>query len=112
MGILESAWLNSLAFILINYIVILKLYQVKWYSAIFHTLIIFVVMGLGELIIVGINSQVLVNYYATHNHNASLILSAMFSKLIYFLILQFILHLLNGKKEKSVLPDKNIFFLV
>lgn len=110
-GLWEIGWLNTIAFILINFIIIVTIYQVKWHSAIFHALIIFIIMALSELIVVGVNSQILVNFFATHDHNASLILSAMFSKLIYFFVLQFIIHFLRGEKEKSVLPDKYIWFL-
>ncbi len=110
-GLAETGWLNTVAFIITNFIIILTLYQVKWYSAFFHALIVFIVMALSELIVIGINSQVLVNFLETHTHNVNLILSAMFSKLIYFFVLQFIIRFLKEEKEEPVLPDRNTFLL-
>ncbi len=110
-GLAETGWLNTVAFIITNFIIILILYQVKWYSAFFHALIVFIVMALSELIVIGINSQVLVNFLETHTHNVNLILSAMFSKLIYFFVLQFIIRFLKEEKEEPVLPDRNTFLL-
>ena len=40
-----------------------------------------------------------------------MILSAMFSKLIYFFVLQFIIRFLKEEKEEPVLPDRNTFLL-
>ena len=52
-GLAETGWLNTVAFIITNFIIILTLYQVKWYSAFFHALIVFIVMALSELIVIG-----------------------------------------------------------
>lgn len=110
-SLLELPWLNTLAFAIINYIVIIVLYQAKWYSVLFHSLMITIVMSLSEMIIIGVNSQVLVNFYSTHGYNVNFVLSAMFSKLIYFVTLRFITYRLKDEKEKSVIQDKNNLFL-
>ncbi len=110
-GLAEIGWLNTAVFIITNFVIVFSLYHVKWYSAFFHALVIFIVMALSELIVIGINSQVLVNFWATHTHNVNLILSAMFSKLIYFLVLQFIVHFLKDEKEEPALPDRNLLLL-
>ena len=110
-GLSEMVWMNIPAFVIVNFIIIAMMFRIKWQSAFFHSLIISVVMALSELVIIGINSQVLINFFSTHNHNANLILSAMFSKLIYFFVLQFIIRFLNKEKEEPVLPDKYTMLL-
>lgn len=110
-GLSEIVWINIPAFISVNFFIIAMLFHAKWHSALFHSMIISVVMALSELIIIGINSQVLVSFLSTHNHNVNLIMSAMFSKLIYFFALQFIVHFLKKGKEEPVLPDKYTMLL-
>lgn len=107
----ENIWINTIAFTTANFIIILSLYHIRWHSAIFHTLITTTVMDLSELFILGINSHFAVNYHANHSYSSNLVIYTVASKLIYFLVLRFIIHVLNGKKEKNIKLDIVTFFL-
>jgi hypothetical protein len=60
-------------------------------------------MSLSELILLALNQQTLVYVlYTNYSYNSTVILSAAFSKLIYFLIMQFLLRFSGIKKEKKI----------
>lgn len=110
-SLLENIWINLSSFLLANFIVILTLYHIKWLSALFHSAIITIVMGLSELLILGITSYSSISFYAEETYLRNFIILTIFSKLIYFFVLHFLVHLLNGAKEKSMPPDKGIILL-
>ena len=111
-SLLKIFWLNMIAFIIINFILFLVLYQIKWHSALFHTFIVTIVMGLSELLILGINGHFATRFYANRPYFRSLIILAVFSKLIYFSVLQFIVRLLDGSKEKIAKQDKSFIAII
>ncbi len=110
-SLLENIWINLFAFLTTNFIIILALYHIKWLSALFHSAIITIVMGLSELVVLGITSYSSISYYAEQTYFRNFIILTILSKLIYFFILHFIVRLLHGTKEKYIPSDKGIIFL-
>lgn len=108
---LENIWINTIAFTIVNFAMMLYLYHIKWHSAIFHAMIITTVMGLSEVFILSINSHFTLNYNANHAYSSDLVIYIAISKLIYFLVLRFFIRLLNGKKEKNMQLDIVTFCL-
>jgi hypothetical protein len=107
-SILEIQWMNLAALICFIFITIFTLYEIKWYSAFFHVFIIVAIQCMSELIVLGISSQLLVDFYAEHSYNLYLILSALFSKLIYFCIVQIIIYAMKGRKQKDYIYEKGM----
>lgn len=108
---LKNIWINTIAFTVVNFVILLSLYHIKWHSAIFHTLITTTVMDLSELFVLSINSHFAINYNINHAYSSNLVIYTALSKLIYFLVLRFIIYVLNGKKEKNIRLDIVTFCL-
>ena len=103
---LEMRWLNLIALLVFNFIAIFIPFKVKWHSALFHSFIIVGILCFSELLIMGINAQVLVLLYTEHVYTPNLIFSAAYSKFVYFLIIQIILFTMKGRKEISTTFEK------
>lgn len=110
-SLLKIFWLNLITFLLANFIIILLSYHIKWLSALFHSSIIAIVMGLSELVVLSITSHSKISFYEEQTYLRNFIILAILSKLIYFFILHFIVRLLNKTKEKNTPSDKGIIFL-
>ena len=98
----KIVWLNLILFLLANFSIILLLYHVKRLPALFHSSIITIVMGLSELVILGITSHSKISFYEEQAYLRNFIILTVLSKLIYFFILHIIVRLLNGRKEKDI----------
>lgn len=107
----KIVWLNLILFLLANFSIILLLYHVKRLPALFHSSIITIVMGLNELVILGITSHSKISFYEEQAYLRNFIILTVLSKLIYFFILHIIVRLLNGRKEKDIPSDNGIIIL-
>lgn len=108
---LEIFWINFIAFFIVNFLLIFISYQTKCNSALFHASIITIVMGFSELVILNIISHFASGFYAERSHFRNLVILTVFSKLIYFFILHFIIYLLGETKEKDIQHDKGSILL-
>lgn len=107
----EIFWINLISFTVINFIIIIILYDVKWYSALFHTLIITIIMALSELGVLSIITHFSPGFYAD-NYFRNVIIGGIFSKLLYFIILRLIAGISNNMKDKyKSKPDRGILYL-
>lgn len=102
---LENIWINTITFTVVSFVMMLYLYHIKWHSAVFHTMIITTVMGLSEVFVLGIDSHFTRSYSENHAYSSNLVIFIALSKLIYFLVLRFIIRLLKGKKAENMQLD-------
>lgn len=107
----EYTWLNTIAFLIANFIFILIMYQVKWYSALFHSSVCTIVMGMSELVIYSVMLHFAPGLIAQKTYFRNFIILIVFSKIIYFLILYTISHLMKEKNENGIQHDKTSIFL-
>lgn len=110
-SLLKAVWFNLIMFLFINFTIILLLYHIKWLSALFHSSIVTIVMGLSELVVLGITSHSTIGFYKEETYFRNFIILTILSKLIYLFVLHFIVRLLHGTKEKYIPSDKGIIFL-
>lgn len=107
----EIFWINLIAFTLINLIVIIILYDVKWFIGIFHTSIITIIMALSELGVLSIITYFSPGFYQ-NNYFSNVIIGAIFSKFTYFIVLRLISGFSNNAKGmRSQKPDAGILYL-
>lgn len=88
---------NTIAFFIINFVLMLILYDVKWTTAFFHTMIVTIVMGLTEVMIVNIVTNLSTTFYNTNLYLKNAVALGLTSKPFYFLIVYCICHLLTKK---------------
>jgi hypothetical protein len=107
----EIFWLNLLAFLVVDFVIIRSLYCVKWHTALFHSTIIAIIMSLSELAVFSVLMYFSPGYYATSSYFRNLTILAVFSKLIYFFVLRLISRFFHNEKEKNGTPDSETFLL-
>lgn len=95
----DELWVNVIAFIFINLIIIRVLFQIEWSAALFHTFIIIIVMGLSELLVIDINKYFIKDLYESSTSFHRVIILSVFSKLISFLVLQMIIRKADKQKK-------------
>lgn len=114
---LKQSFLNTVAFLLFNFIFIALMYQLKWYTALFHSAIASIIMGMSELLVYSIMSHFTPVFFAPKSFSQSeyfrhFIILIVSSKIIYFLILYILSHLLKSKNESSMQHSRTSLFLV
>lgn len=111
----EVFWINLSAFLIVNFILILFLYNIRWYSAFFHASVIAIVMSLSEIGQICITVHFTHDFYAEHSYFKNLLYLTIFSKMFYFFVLQFIVYLFKSYKDIDTFinttPDKSTFLL-
>ena len=108
----DNFWANVIAFIFINFIIVLALFQIKWSTALFHTFIIVMIMGLSELLIININEYFAADFYEHSSNFQKIIILSVFSKLIYFLVLQAIIRQTDKQKDLYSKPIGSSIVLI
>lgn len=104
-------WLNTIAFLIANFLFIAIVYYVSWYSALFHAAISTIVMAMGELVaysvILPFSPDLL--HKITYSHDT--VIYVVFSKTFYFLVLYALSHLFAEKTERRSHHSKTSLLL-
>jgi len=104
--------LNIISFVLITYIVTIIISDISFFSAIFHSLMLTVVMGLSELLVVGFVPNLYILFFresGTINNNT--LLYVFLSKTIYLFISQAVSTILIKRKGSYPYSDRSTLFL-
>lgn len=96
---LENIWLNSIAFLSINFIYLLFIFRIRWYTALFHATTLTITMSASELVVVGLISQIAYDFYENSSLR-NIVILAVLSKTLYFFSLQIIIHFWKDSKHK------------
>ena len=103
--------MNTLTFLLGNFLFLIVMYRVKWYSALFHSFITTIVMGTSELMVFSSMSHFAPDFFAERKYFRNLVILSIFSKTIYFIILYFLSRFFKEKNEKKTPFDKTSLIL-
>lgn len=107
----ENVLLNQLAFLTANFIYMFITFETRWLSALFHAAITTGAMGMSETLVAGSLAKLL---YDIDNHNAylfQLIFLTIFTKTLYFLVLQIIIFLSKNLKDKTLKNASGTYYL-
>lgn len=105
------SYLNLLSFFTINCIYIFFLYYSKWYTALFHAAITTCLMGLSEVIIANFIPNLVYNFFDESEWLKKALILAVFSKFLYFLLVQTIIHICGKTKEQLLNLQKSTLML-
>ena len=109
----ENFVLNTLSFLLVNFIYLCIIYHTKWLSAFFHATILTVAMGFSELLIYSLMTHFAPAFFSNASHFRNLALLAVFSKILYYIItLILTLFLRVNNKELQSTSKTAIFLLI
>lgn len=118
-SLFENIWLNAVLFVMSCFIFMIQ-YQIKWYLALFHSVMLTIFMGLSELIPYSILSFFIIHLHFESNDAFSLITFAGFSKLIYFFLTYILMNFFEEKGGKnkvtaillSLIPIISLFLVI
>ncbi len=111
-SLLEHKWLNMILYFTMNFIFMLTQYDLKWYSALFHSSIIAAVMGMCELTVYSTIERFSPHFLAESRQFHNMIIFIIFSKMIFFTIIYILIHLLKGHQTQNQKYDKSVLLLI
>lgn len=103
---MKSLWINTIFFTIINFIIILILYNIRWSVCLFHSMIITCIMSLSESIITGLSSQFNETVLYINSNIMFLIILTVLSKMLYFIGLKIIIALIHGSVKENGYTNK------
>lgn len=92
----QSFWINTISFTLINFLLMIILYNIKWNVCLFHSILTTCIMSFSEIAIIGLFSQFNETSLYIHSNITLLIILTGLSKLLYFIALRIIITLMHG----------------
>ena len=111
-SLLEDTLLNTVLFLLANFTFFITQYKLKWYTAIFHSVIITAILGMSELIVYGIILRFSPHFFDESSHFYNLALRTIISKIIFFATIFLLIILFKGRPKQGKQPDKSILMLI
>lgn len=111
LSFIGNYFLNAAAFFGVNFVFIFLMYRTNVQLALFHSAISTAVMSASELFVFNIISRYTTGFFTGARHNLNLILLAVFSKFLYFLIFYLLSHFFRTDKENSNSNNKSTLFL-
>ena len=108
----EFIWLNILLYFLFNFIFFMTQCYLNWYTAVFHSSILTVVMTMSELMVYGITKRFAPHFLDNGREFYHLLFFSVFSKLIFFVVTYILMHLMQNPKKNTEKYDKTVFLPV
>ena len=111
-SLLEHKWLNMTLYFAINFIFLFTQYDLKWYSALFHSAVIAAVMGMCELTVYSTIERFSPHFLAKSKQFYNMIIFIIFSKMIFFIIIYILIHLFKEQQVQNQKHDKSVLLLI
>lgn len=111
-SLLEYKWLNMTLYFVMNFIFLLTLYDLKWYTALFHSAVIAGVMGMCELIVYSTIERFSPHFLAESGQFQNMIIFIIFSKMLFFTIVYILIHLLKVQQAYNQQHNKSVLLLI
>ena len=109
---LNNPIFNAISFVLMTFVVIIAIYKVSIFSAVFHGIMLTFIMGLSELLVTALVPNIYILFYRELNTlNNNSVFYVILSKTVYLFISQCICLILKKKQASYPYSDKNTFFL-
>lgn len=108
----DFKWLNASLYLLVNFIFLITMYQLKWHSVLFHSAVLTAVMSMCELTVYSIIGRFAPHFFYKNHISHNIILFAVFSKMMFFTVIYILIHLLREHQEYSQKQDKYTLLLV
>lgn len=107
----ENPQLNLALFFLVNLICIFIIYQLRLFTALFHSLFITISMFLSEACVWAVLSHFIPDFYENSTYFRNLVILSVISKLLYFLILQSVSIYIKQRITMELSFNKSTLFL-
>ena len=108
---LESRWLNVALYLAVNFIFLAFWCRQNFRSALFHSTMLTAVMMVCEVMVYYVIRYFAPDYFANGMRLPGLVLFAVCSKLMFFLIVCMLLHILKKRQACGGQEDRSLFWL-
>lgn len=98
---LHNMPLNGILVLLANLLFIFSVHRIDFLSSLFHATLATSIMGLSELIVLGLMPNIAHHFNQASDYTDRLILLTIYSKLVYFILMFLLSHLLSKHQEKN-----------
>ena len=105
-------FVNSISFLLINFIFLYTQYELKYEIVLFHSAIVTAIMAISELAPYGIISYFFSHFLSDPSLFHDKILFAVLSKILYFFIVYILSHIFSHQKNSTTQQNKSAVLLV
>lgn len=112
LSLCNNAFLNLIAFTLVNAIFLFTQCRLTVLQAFFHSVILTSIMGLSEFAVYGITIRFSPDFYTNASEPLGIIFFTSFSKLVFFAIIYIVAHIIKEKKIDQNHPNKSSRFLL
>lgn len=100
-SLFDCKWLNAFTYLLVNFIFLMTVYRLKWYSSFFHSAILTAIMSMCELTVYSAIERCAPRFFTETESFYPILLFAVFSKMIFFAVIYILKHLLKERQEYS-----------
>lgn len=104
------SWLNVATYFLVNLVFLFTQFQVGFMTAFFHSALITAIMGITELSVFAITTRVLPTFLT--DKGIGLFFYTVLSKILYFTVIYFLIHLFRGKTAIQAQHSRSDSFLM
>ncbi len=111
-SLLEHTWLNMTLYLVMNFLFLLTMYDLKWYTALFHSSFIAAIMEMCELTVYSAMERFSPHFLAGTEQFQNMIIFILFSKMIFFTIIYILIHLLKGQQTCDQQHNKSVLLLI
>lgn len=111
-SLLKYTWLNMALYFVMNFMFLLTMYDLKWYTALFHSAVIAGVMGMCELIVYSAMKSFSPHSLTESGQPEDMVIFIIFSKMIFFTIVYILIHLFKGQQAYNQKQDRSVLLLI
>ena len=104
-------WTNTASFFIINVLIMRLFYGTGLKESIFHSFLMTVIMQVTELLVLLVLGSIFEDFNAYQKEFAILVMLAVLSKLLYFILMQICIRLFGNRKEKNTASFAVVFLL-
>ena len=111
-SLLEYTWLNMTLYFVLNFIFLLTMYELKWYTALFHSAVITGVMAMCELTVYSMIERFSPHFLAGSGRFQNMMIFIIFSKMLFFTIVYILIHLWKRQQEYGQQHNRSVLLLI
>lgn len=111
-ALLEFKFINLLLYCVTNFVYLFLQFNLKWYTALFHSALLGSVMAMCELVAYSTLLYFSPNFIAKTNNFHYMVIFATFSKIGFFCIIFLLMHFFKQNVKYKLESDKSSFLFV
>ncbi|MDD3142150.1 MAG: GHKL domain-containing protein [Lachnospiraceae bacterium] len=108
----EISWLNMGLYIVANFLFLITQYDIRIHFALFYSAVLAAVMGMCELSVYSMFERFTPHFYEQVEYFHNKILFIILSKILFFIVIFVLTHLLKGGQKYNEQHDCSVYLLI